>query len=114
AYSHEKRSILIKAQRFTSAYMFEEMAAKANLSKYIGTFYQLTDLTEVTRIPKQLDAETAYETTYVRGQSGPIPYYVATIVDQKRQTIYEIILGCMDKDSEAGKAIIESLRIWAP
>ena len=114
AYSHKDRSILIRAQRFTSIFMFKEMAERADLSKDIATFLHLTDLTEVSRISKQLDAETTYETTYVRGQSGPIPYYIATIVDQERQTIYEIVLGCMDQDPEAGKALIETLRLWAP
>ncbi len=113
-YANDKQIVSLVAQRFVSTYMYEEIAKKTTLLKDNAIYSKLNDISEVLKLAKKTGEGHSYEVSYVQGNYETYRCFFAMICDEQQHTIYEIGVVCLDKDVEAGKAIIESLRLWDP
>ncbi|MCA0154461.1 hypothetical protein [Winogradskyella vincentii] len=113
-YANEKQIVSLVAQRFISTYMYEEIAKKTTLVKDNAVYSKLTDISEVIKLSKKTSEGHEYEVRYVQGNYETYHCFFAMICDEQQHTIYEIGVVCLDKDVDAGEAILESLRLWDP
>jgi len=114
SYTNEKHIVSLVAQRFISTYMYEEIVKKTTIGKNNAIYSKLTDVSEITKISKTTSNGYEFEIGYVEGNYESYPCLFAMICDEQQHTIYEIGVICLDKDADAGRTLIESLRLWDP